>query len=113
MARPLEQGTHLGDFDDSTEIHNSDAVADMPHHRKIMADEQDGEAELAPDLEEEIDDLCLDGDIKGGDRLVGDQETRLEHDSPRDADALTLAARKFMREALDIALGEADRGQGG
>jgi hypothetical protein len=76
----------------------------MPHHRKIMADEQDGEAELAPDLEEQIDDLCLDGDIEGGDWLVGDQEARLHHDCPRDADALALAAREFMREALGIAL---------
>lgn len=38
-----------------------------------MGDEKHGEREIAPKLQQQIDDLGLDRDVGGGDRLVGGQ----------------------------------------
>ena len=44
-------------------------------------------------------DLRLDRDVERRDRLVGDDELRLQDERARDADALALAARELVRVA--------------
>ena len=44
VERVVEQLVALGQFDDAAEIHDRDPLAQMPHHRKIMGDEQIGQA---------------------------------------------------------------------
>ena len=41
-----------------------------------MRNKQVGEGETLLQVFEQVDDLRLDGDVKGGDRLVADKETR-------------------------------------
>jgi hypothetical protein len=51
----------------------------MTDQGQIVADEQHGDIELAAQLDQQIDDLRLDREIEGGDRLVGKQKARF-HD---------------------------------
>lgn len=67
-----------------------------------MADKEVCQRELLLKVFEEIDHLGLDGDIQGGDRLIANNEARIERERPGDPNALALAARKFVR----IAVGE-------
>ena len=55
-----------------------------------MSDEQVGQAEFAPQVQEQVQDLRLDGDVERRDRLVADDELRTQRQSPGDADALAL-----------------------
>ena len=49
---------------------------------------------------QQVEDLRLDGDVERGDRLVADDELRLEGERAGDADALALAAGEFVRVAV-------------
>ncbi len=65
-----------------------------------MADEGHGETHFARQVLEQIERHGLGGNIKTGDDLVGQHEIRLQQGSPRNADALALAARQLMRAAM-------------
>ena len=51
-------------------------------------------------LLQQIDDLRLDRYIQGGDRLVTDDQLRLQCQSPGNADPLPLTSGKFVRVAV-------------
>ncbi len=53
-----------------------------------------------PQLEQQVQDLRLDRDVEGRDRLVGDHQARVGGERAGDADALALAAREGVREAV-------------
>src|SRR5579859_4468769 len=86
-------------FDDTAQIHDGDAIADVLDHAEIVTDEQIGETEIAAQLHEEIDDLRLDRHVERSDRFVTDQEIRLDRERASNANTLTLAAGKLMRKA--------------
>jgi len=65
-------------LDDLAEIENVDAIGDLAHHGEIMGDEEVGEAELGLQALEEVEDLRLDRDIEGRDRLVADQNLGID-----------------------------------
>ena len=96
------------DLDDLAEIHHRDAVADVLHHGEIVGDEQVGQAELALQVLQQVDDLRLDRDVERGDRLVADDQLGLDRERAGDADALALAAGELVRIALRV-LGRAGR----
>lgn len=50
---------------DSTEIHDRDAMGDMLHDAEVMRDEDEGDTHLLLEIQEQIQDLCLHGDVKG------------------------------------------------
>ena len=81
------------------------------HHRQVVGDEDEGDAELALELVEQRDHLRLDRDVEGGDRLVGDDELGLERQRAGDGDALALAAGELVRVALRVLGREADLGE--
>jgi hypothetical protein len=66
-----------------------------------MADQQVGDAPLLLEIFQEIEHLRADGDIQRGDRLVQDDQRRLQGEGPSDADALPLAAAPQSRRAVD------------
>ena len=74
----------------------------MAHHRQVMADEQHGDTELPAHLDQQVDDLRLDRDVERRDRLVGNQEARLQDQGTGNADTLALAAGEFVRIAPGI-----------
>ena len=89
-----------GGFDDAAEIHDHHAVADVAHDREVVADEEQGEREVAAQLHEEVEDLGLDRDVECRDALVADQEVGLDGERAGDADALALTAGELVREAV-------------
>ncbi|MDQ1080944.1 hypothetical protein QE401_003470 [Pseudoroseomonas cervicalis] len=111
MARIAEQRAGLGDLHHPAEIHHRDAVGDMPHHRQIMRDEQDGQAEFFFQFQKEIHHLRLDRHVQRRDRLIRHQEAGLHDQRPRDADALALPARQLMRVPLRMMRLQPDQAQ--
>ncbi len=108
MARVLEHRTSGADLDDLPEIHHRDAMAHALDNRHVVRDEEVREAELRLQVEQEVDDLRLNGHVQGGDRLVGDDDSGIQCKRASDGDTLALAAREFMRIALRVIRRQAD-----
>ena len=85
------------DLDRPAEIHDHHPVRHMFHHRQVVADEDIGEVQPLLEIGEKIEDLRLDRDVEGRDRLVENEDLRLQHERAGDRDALALAAREHMR----------------
>ena len=47
VQRPFAQFVAIGGLHHAAEIHDHDARGDMPHHRKVVRDEEIGQAALA------------------------------------------------------------------
>ena len=73
-----------------------------------MGDEQIGQTELLLQILEQVDDLRLDRNVERRDRLVAHDELRIDRQRARDADALALSARKFVRVAVGVVGLQAD-----
>src|SRR6185437_1165000 len=100
------------DLADPAEIHHRDAVTDCFDHGKVVGDEQQRQAETGLHLLQQVEDLRADGDVERRDRLVADDEFRVEHQRARNADALALPAGKFVRQPTHHQRGiKADRVQ--
>ena len=104
-----EEVRPVGQLGDPAEVHHRDAVADVLDDAHVVGDEQVGQAELALELLEQVQDLGLDRHVERGDRLVADDEVRLEDERPGDADALALAAGELVRVAPGVVRLEADQ----
>ena len=63
---------------------------------------------LLLELFKHIDDLGLDGHVQRGDGLVADNEVRVDRQGAGDADALALAAGKFVGVAGGVLAVQAD-----
>ena len=74
-----------------------------------MGDEEIGEAELALQVAQQVDDLRADRDVERADRLVEDEEARAQGEGARDVDALALATAELVRIARQGGWVEADR----
>ena len=73
-----------------------------------MGDEDVGEAELLLEVVEQVDDLGLDRDVERRDRLVGDDQLRLQREGAGDPDPLPLPAGELVRVAVVVLGAEAD-----
>ena len=69
----------------------------MLDHREIVADEEIGEAEVAPQLGQQVQDLRLHRDVERAGRLVAHHDARPQHQRAGDRDPLALAARQLGR----------------
>ena len=96
MQRRLEQARLVGHLDDAAEIHHRDAVADVLDHREVVRDEQIRQLQFVLQIHQQVDDLRLDRDVERGDRLVADDQVRVERQRAGDADALALPAGEFV-----------------
>ena len=79
-----------------SEIHYGYTVAYMANYEDIVGNEEIGETQLLLKLNKHIDYLCLNRNVKSGNRLVADNERGAEGKGAGDADALALTAGKFM-----------------
>ena len=100
MARITEQRVGLVPLHDAAEIHHGHLARDMLDHREVVADEDVGQPEIAPQVGEQIEDLRLHRHIERAGRLVADHDARFEHQRARDRGALALPAGKLRRHAL-------------
>ena len=92
----------IGGLHQLAQIHDAHPVGDVLDHGQVVGDEEIGQAQLILELDQQIDDLCLDGHVQGGDGLVADDELGIDGQRAGDADALTLAAGKFVGEAVGV-----------
>ena len=80
----------------------------MPDDVEVVRDEDVGEPELALQVLEQVEDLRLHRDVERRDRLVADDQLRVDGERAGDADALPLAAGELVREAVVVLRVEAD-----
>ena len=104
----LEQVAAVGQLGDAPEVHDRDAVADVLDDAHVVGDEDVRQPEFALEVLEQVQDLGLDGDVERGDRLVADDEVRLEDERAGDPDPLALAARELVGVASSVVRLEAD-----
>ena len=90
------------------EVHDRDAVRDLPDDREVVGDEEVGDPELALEVPEQVEDLGLDRDVERRDRLVADDQLRPQRDRPGDPDPLALAAGELVRVAVVVLRVQAD-----
>ncbi len=105
VPRVLEDRLRRADLGHLAEIHHHHAIGHEAHDVEVVGDEDEGEAERPLEIEQQVEHLRLDRLVERGNRLVEDEEARLERERAGDVDALALAARDLVR----IAPGEARR----
>jgi len=87
-------------LDHRAEVHDADAVGDVLDDGQVVRDEHVGQILLFLQIEQQVDDLRLNGHVQRGDSLVADDELRLRGERAGDADTLPLAAGELVREAV-------------
>ena len=109
VERVVKEGVAIGELDDLAEVHDGDAVRDVLDHAEVVGDKEIGEAQLGLEVLHQVDDLRLNGDVEGRDRLVTDDKVGVEREGAGDDDALALAAGELVGKALAIGGVEADQ----
>ena len=77
-------------------FHHHDTVGKEFDHREVVCDKKIGESVVLLEIVEQVEHLSLDGDIECRDALVANHQFGLKHQSPGDADTLTLTTRELM-----------------
>jgi len=95
-------------FDDVTEIHDSDAAAEMFDHGQVMGDEEVGQAAFFLEVLQEVDHLRLHRDIERADRFVANDESGFHREGAGNANALALAAAELVRVPVALSRIESD-----
>ncbi len=95
-------------LDDLAGIHHCDLVADLGDHAEIVGDQDDCSAAGGLQFAHQVEDLRLQGDVKRGGRLVGDQKAGIAGQRHRDHHALAHAAGELVRILVDPLVGRGD-----
>ncbi|MNU64624.1 hypothetical protein D3C71_539060 [compost metagenome] len=111
MLRVLENCGSRADLDDFAQIHDRHPMGDAFHHRHVVTDEEEGDAERRLQFHHQVDNLCLHGNVQRRDGLIGDDQLRVQHKRTRYADALTLAAGELVWKSFDRIRPQADAAQ--
>ena len=90
------------ELDRLAEVHHHHPVGDVPHDVEVVRDEDVGQPELPLQVLQQVEDLRLDRDVQRRDRLVAEDQLRVDRQRARDADPLTLAARELVREPVVV-----------
>ena len=75
-------------------------VGDVAHHREVVRNEKIRQPEFLLQILHQVDDLRLHGYVQRRDGFIAHHEFRLQRQRAGDADALALAAGKFVRVAV-------------
>ena len=73
MQRGGKKSFGLCPFDDAASIHHVDFVTGLMNYGKVVGDENDGGSQLILTIFDEVQNLFLDGDIKGCGWFITDQ----------------------------------------
>ena len=92
MARPLEQAGRRLHLHLLAGIHDHDPVGGLRHHAHVVGDQHQRHAAFALEIQQQVDDLGLDGDVQRRGRLVGDQQAWIAGDRHGDHHPLVHAA---------------------
>ncbi len=90
-------------LDDLACIHDRDPVGDLDQQREVVRDEENGEATLALQILDLLQDLALHHDVERSRRLVHDHQLGLERERHRDDHALPHPAGELVGIRADPA----------
>ena len=107
VMRAVEHDVCRAELLQPTEIENGDPVRDVADDAEIVRDEEVRDLLLRLQLDEEVEDRRLDGDVERGGRLVADDELRVARERTRDRDSL-LQARPRAAPASASASAQSD-----
>ena len=77
---------------DPAGIHDRDVVGDRAHHSEVVRDENIGDALLALQVDEQVEDFSAHRDVERRDGLVEHDEIGLRRNGARDRQAVSYAA---------------------
>src|SRR4051794_39759364 len=80
----------------------------MADDSEIVTDEEIGQTAFLAQLREQLENLCLHRDIEGADRLIGDDQRRVDREGASDPNALTLSTREFVGIASSVLRSQPD-----
>src|SRR5262245_39028611 len=93
MGRICEDQIRAAALDSPTSIHHEHVLRDLAHDGEIMGDEEVGHPERIAYVGKQIENLCLNRDIEGGDCFVENEKLRFGSERPGNRHTLSLAAR--------------------
>ena len=82
------------------QVHDQYLVGNVAHDAQVVRDKQIGQAQRLLQVLQQIENLGLDGHVQCRHRLVGHDQRGVEHQGPRNGNALALTAGEHMRIAL-------------
>jgi len=80
---------HFGLFNDFSQVHDRNLVADMLHNREIVRNEQVRDAEILLQLDQEMKDLGSNRHVQSRNEFVANDDSRINGKRPDDADSLS------------------------
>jgi hypothetical protein len=102
MARVAKQRRGVRLLDHRAEVHDRHPGGDVLDDRQVVADEDVGQVEIPPQVQQQIQDLRLDRHVERGGRFVADHQVRLHDQCARDRHPLALSAGKLPRCAVGV-----------
>ena len=108
VKRVMEKVVAVRKLADASEIHNQYSVAEMLDDAEVVGDEEIGEVLFGGKLVEKLENLRLDGNVKGGNGLVKDDEAGVKGYRSRNAHTLFLSAGKGVRIGIVVLTLETD-----
>jgi len=100
MSRRLVEIFRPRDLGYLAKIHHHDAIADVLDDSQIMCDKEIGKPELVLKIHQQVEHLGLDRHVQCRNRLVTDDEPRVQDQRPCNANALSLPTTEFVRIAI-------------
>src|SRR5579875_2736803 len=91
-----------GKLDDLTDVHHRHPIADVFNDAQIVGDEEIGQTKLTLKILQEIQNMSTHRHIECRDRLVADDQPRIQGKSASDTNALPLATTEGVRIAPHI-----------
>ncbi len=107
MQRLIKELIRISILDEVAQVHNTNRVGDVLNNGQVMRDEQIGQTKLLLQVAQEVDDLRLNGNVKCGNRLIAENEIRIQRKRTSDTNSLTLTAGELMRIAMLMLLTKA------
>ena len=77
MQAILENLFRTCKFHHVAQIHNHDIVGNVFHNAHVMRNEHVSQVELILQILHQVQNLCLNGNVKRGNRLIADDEFRV------------------------------------
>ena len=108
MVRAVEDDVRRAQLLHPAQVEDRDAVRDVAHDAEVVRDEEVRDLLLGLELDEQVEDRGLHGDVEGRRRLVAHDELRVAGECARDRHALLESARELHRLLRQGALGEPD-----
>lgn len=99
--RIVEDLVHAPLLDHMTAIHDDHLIGEIGHNTHVVRDDEHRGTEFVAGETQQIEDLGLHRHVECRRRLIGENESGIEHEGHGDDDALLLAARELMRVVVD------------